>query len=330
MTSIQSISRLFKGVSSNPFSSFSRLLTTSKKQNRLEYEGSHVHDWSQNLSYSSPESDFSAGSGRPTYVPEKKFQVPFHKWSESLSYASPESDFCGHVTKSEFFDLVEQQPSLRDELSYSLSYTSDSKDFERPSFYNALSDQMKDQLRNVDNNKSKYTGINNRVMDHANPRELVQTTHPSQDLDIVVNAKNVNTILRSSEALPRTWHDATRPQDSRAIVVTEAQVPFRIVSVNHSWENLCGYTSNECRGKTLSIIQGPETNQSAITNLMSQLLRGEEAGTVLTNYNKNGTKFQNRLQVGPLRNELGQITHFVGVLKEIKEVDENFGAIIHA
>ena len=63
---------------------------------------------------------------------------------------------------------------------------------------------------------------------------------------------------------------------------------------------------------------GPETDRSALTSLMAKLQEGEEAGVVLTNYTKSGRKFRNRLRVAPLRNKQTQeITHFIGVLKEI-------------
>jgi PAS domain S-box-containing protein len=118
--------------------------------------------------------------------------------------------------------------------------------------------------------------------------------------------------------LPRTLEDALR-STNRAIVITETFPPFRIVEVNTAWEGLCGYSFVECQGKTLgSLLGGPETDKSAVTAVVSQLLRGEEAGTVLTNYTKDGRKFRNRLRVGPLID--GDLTtHFVGVLQEIHD-----------
>jgi PAS domain S-box-containing protein len=118
--------------------------------------------------------------------------------------------------------------------------------------------------------------------------------------------------------LPRTLEDALRPS-RRAIVITETSVPFRIVEVNSAWEGLCGYSFVECQGKTLgSLLQGPKTDRSAVTAMVSQLLRGEEAGVVLTNYTKDGREFRNRLRVGPLMDG-DHATHFIGVLQEIHD-----------
>merc|ERR1711862_930922 len=84
---------------------------------------------------------------------------------------------------------------------------------------------------------------------------------------------------------------------------------------------------DECYGKTLSMIQGIETDETAITALMNQLVgRGETAGIVLTNYKKDGKKFRNRLTVGPLYDDIDgrnshKITHLIGILQEISDSD---------
>lgn len=119
--------------------------------------------------------------------------------------------------------------------------------------------------------------------------------------------------------LPATLVDALRPSKSRAIVVTESVKPFRVVDVNACWENLCGYTFCESKGKTLGeLLKGPETNAVAATGLIAKLLLGEvEASTTLVNYTKLGRRFENRIRVGPLTDEAGNVTHFVGLLQEI-------------
>lgn len=64
---------------------------------------------------------------------------------------------------------------------------------------------------------------------------------------------------------------------------------------------------------------GPETDPGAATGLINQLLQGNEAGTTITNYTKQGRRFRNRIRVGPLKDADGKVTHFVGVLQEVKD-----------
>ena len=86
--------------------------------------------------------------------------------------------------------------------------------------------------------------------------------------------------------------------------------------------SLGGYSRDECMGISVGrLLQGPETDMSKTTALLSKLLIGEEAGTVLTNYTKQGKKFKNNIRVGPIFNEMGKTVNFVGVLREMKDDD---------
>jgi PAS domain S-box-containing protein len=123
-------------------------------------------------------------------------------------------------------------------------------------------------------------------------------------------------VVPYSDRLPRTIQEALH-RSSRAIVVTEAVKPFRIVDVNKAWEDLCGYTYAEAKDKTLgSLLRGPDTESFTGDAMFAQLLRGEEAVATLTNYTKDYRAFRNRLQVGPLMDG-SDVTHFVGVLQEV-------------
>ena len=130
----------------------------------------------------------------------------------------------------------------------------------------------------------------------------------------------------SQHDLPNNLVDASLSSDTRAIVITKARMPFQIVSVNSSWEQLCGYSQHECKGKTLDCIQGERTNKAAVTAVVKKVLRqGIESITVLKNYSKDGREFQNRLRIGPLKDHIGKVTHFVGVLEEVNiMVDRSF------
>jgi PAS domain S-box-containing protein len=116
--------------------------------------------------------------------------------------------------------------------------------------------------------------------------------------------------------LPRSLDEALK-QTNRAIVITETVKPFRVVQVSKAWEGLCGFSSEESIGKSLgALLKGPETDPLTVTSLLAHLLRGEEAGAILTNYTKDKRRFRNRLRVGPMV-ENSKVTHYVGVLQEV-------------
>mmetsp|Transcript_42138 Transcript_42138/g.98824 ORF Transcript_42138/g.98824 Transcript_42138/m.98824 type:complete len:527 (-) Transcript_42138:112-1692(-) len=102
-----------------------------------------------------------------------------------------------------------------------------------------------------------------------------------------------------------------------ARVITEAQRPFKIVHVNDSWAMLCGFGQKEVLGNTLNMIQGPATDPNALRDLIQRIQAREEARTMLVNYKKGGFPFLNMLQVQPLVDQEGVVTHYMGVLEDV-------------
>jgi PAS domain S-box-containing protein len=182
-----------------------------------------------------------------------------------------------------------QDEDLYSDLAYCLSFANDGSDFNQNYAQLFLNERMQEQLA-VSKNQLRNYG-----------EKTVQKS---------------SSVAPDSEPLPRTIQEALR-RSSRAIVITEAVKPFRIVNVNKAWEDLCGYSYVDAKGKTLgSLLRGPKTDTAAGTALIAQLLRGEEAGATLTNYTKDNRAFRNRLQVGPLMDG-SDVTHFVGILQEV-------------
>lgn len=143
----------------------------------------------------------------------------------------------------------------------------------------------------------------------------ISFTHPESDFtynNYLSDAKRSYTI---TEALvPST----------EARVLTRAIEPFHIEHVNDAWTRLCGFSNEESRGKTLGMIQGHATDKEAVNDLVSLLREGESVDAVLVNYHKLGRKFNNHLSINPVICAKSQeVTHFIGVLKEIPDKKYN-------
>jgi PAS domain S-box-containing protein len=201
--------------------------------------------------------------------------------------------------------LQTQNDHLRDSMAYSLAMAS----LEGNSF-----PQLTRQLNERERKQIKFSERQGRLM--SSPTSLCYTsTHQPQPSFL-------------SYAFPKTLRDALRPS-SRAIVVTEANAPFRVVNVNKAWEDLCGYTYLESKGRSLgALLKGEETDGITVTAMINKLLHGEEAIAIVTNYTKEGRKFRNRIHVGPLvanDNECSPTvdnigskpSFFVGILREV-------------
>lgn len=100
----------------------------------------------------------------------------------------------------------------------------------------------------------------------------------------------------------------------QSVIITEPNEPFRIVHVNEAWCRSCGFDAEEVLGQTCKIMQGPGTCKATLKMLRQALLLRRNFAVQLLNYSKQGRPFMNTLQVGPLTNATGQVTHFIGVV----------------
>jgi len=107
---------------------------------------------------------------------------------------------------------------------------------------------------------------------------------------------------------------------SDAVVMTQAHHPYAITHVNQQWCEMCGYTLEEVEGLSNKLLQGPETDQALLDDLMSSVRRGEASSATLVNYKKGGERFVNQVKVVPVYNESEEVEQFMAMLTEVDTV----------
>lgn len=117
-----------------------------------------------------------------------------------------------------------------------------------------------------------------------------------------------------------------------AIVITKADAldePFgpRIVYVNAAFTQMTGYTSGEVIGKTPRILQGELTSRTQLNRIRVALQSGLPIRTELINYHKDGSTYWIEINLVPIPDSDGKITHFVSVQRNISECKRNQEAI---
>ncbi len=90
-----------------------------------------------------------------------------------------------------------------------------------------------------------------------------------------------------------------------------------IVHVNPAFESITGYTSAEAIGKNCRYLQGSDRLQPAIADVRAALAEGRACSVILRNYRRDGTMFRNALRLVPLRDDAGEVTHFVGLIRDV-------------
>jgi PAS domain S-box-containing protein len=87
----------------------------------------------------------------------------------------------------------------------------------------------------------------------------------------------------------------------------------QIVFVSPAFSRMTGYREEELVGCTPLILQGPKTDHNVLRRLHERMAAGESFSGEMIYYRKDGSECAVELQVSPIRDHRGEITHFVSI-----------------
>ncbi len=106
-------------------------------------------------------------------------------------------------------------------------------------------------------------------------------------------------------------------QSSNSILITDCQGVIEYV--NSTFTQVTGYRAEEVIGKKPSIFKSGVTPPELYEELWRTIKSGRTWKSELCNKKKNGELFWETVTISPLKNERGEITHFVGVREDIQD-----------
>lgn len=95
-----------------------------------------------------------------------------------------------------------------------------------------------------------------------------------------------------------------------------------IVFANRAFCELTGYEKSEILGRNCRFLQGPETTPESVERIRQALASQEVTMVEIVNYRKNGEKFINALQLGPVFNDDGDLIFYFGSQLDISKSRE--------
>jgi PAS domain S-box-containing protein len=102
------------------------------------------------------------------------------------------------------------------------------------------------------------------------------------------------------------------------ITVADAADPeMPLVYVNAAFERITGYPPSYAIGRNCRFLQGENTRDEPVDRMRAAIEAGEAVSVVLRNYRKDGDLFWNEVTLAPLRNEAGEVTHYLGFQQEV-------------
>lgn len=104
---------------------------------------------------------------------------------------------------------------------------------------------------------------------------------------------------------------------SDCIVITDPEQ--RILLVNPAFETLTGHRQHDIVGQSCSFLQGPLTDRNTLDAVRQALLQHKVYTGEILHYRKDGSTYWSDLSISPLRDEKGQLTHFIGIMRDVSE-----------
>jgi diguanylate cyclase (GGDEF)-like protein/PAS domain S-box-containing protein len=131
---------------------------------------------------------------------------------------------------------------------------------------------------------------------------------------------DVTSKMQAEEQLRLLAAAVEHAEDSIVITSTEMTSPGpEIIFVNKAFTKMTGYTAQEVLGQSPRILQGPKTDRAVLDRLLQNLRQGQIFYGEAINYRKDGTEFYNEWHIEPIRNSVGDITHYLAIQRDITQ-----------
>jgi diguanylate cyclase (GGDEF)-like protein/PAS domain S-box-containing protein len=115
-------------------------------------------------------------------------------------------------------------------------------------------------------------------------------------------------------------HERALAATNNGIVIADhdpATGGWPVSYVNEAFELLTGWRAEEVVGRSLSILQGEETDPETVVEMAAALRAGEECWVTLRNYRRDGSPFWNEVFLTPVHDADGVARRYIGVLHDV-------------
>jgi PAS domain S-box-containing protein len=122
------------------------------------------------------------------------------------------------------------------------------------------------------------------------------------------------------EEVPFDLKERAMDEAPVGITISDPSLPDNpLIYINDAFERMTGYTREEALGTNCRFLQGEETDEEPVQQMREAVENQEYCSVELANYNRDGELFWNKVDVAPLYDENGEVTHFVGFQTDVTE-----------
>jgi len=122
------------------------------------------------------------------------------------------------------------------------------------------------------------------------------------------------------EEVPFDLKEQAMDEAPVGITISDPSLPDNpLIYVNEAFEWMTGYARETALGTNCRFLQGEDTDESKVTEIREAVEAEEHCSVELVNYTKDGELFWNKVDIAPLYDEDGEVSHFVGFQTDVTE-----------
>lgn len=193
------------------------------------------------------------------------------------TYGGLSANFKNQHLFTKIFDTVERGQSWRGEVAMKTQYGEDVQ-------IDLRTDAIKDHTESI-------VGVINIFTD-ITQRKLIEEGLRLRDRAIAASSNGIVIV------------DVTSPENS-------------IIYVNLAFERITGVSMAEVLGQHFPLPQTVDINQPALVELENAMSAGKYCTVILRNYSQDGSLFWHELNISPVHDLSGNLTHYIGIQTDI-------------
>jgi diguanylate cyclase (GGDEF)-like protein/PAS domain S-box-containing protein len=120
----------------------------------------------------------------------------------------------------------------------------------------------------------------------------------------------------------RLFEQAIENMGEGLVIVDARQVDLPVVYSNPKIQEITGYHSSEMLGRNCRMLNQANRDQPELAEIRAHLAEATPFTITLQNFRKDGQAFWNQLTTSPVWDENGELSHFIGIQRDVTEIRE--------
>ncbi len=138
------------------------------------------------------------------------------------------------------------------------------------------------------------------------------------------------TLLALRQRASLRLHERAMEASANPIMITSARAPlYAIEYVNPAFERVTGYRREEAVGCSPEFLLGSDRAQPGVREILAAFHDKREGKAMLRNYRKDGSLYWNDLYIAPVRDESGEVSHFVVIQYDVTAMRQSEAALTY-